>query len=267
MGKMKTAFVGEDENKNEKKHDNAHKGEAEKVHIGGLKGGERVKMVGAEEPETTDTNVEVVEGKTGQGRKIVERVRGKKYISAKGKFDHEKHYKVVEAVKLVKESSYSKFDGTVELHLVLKKTGTSVSVSFPHQAGREKKVEIATDETIEKLKAGQVDFDILVATPDMMPKLVPFARILGPKGLMPNPKNGTLVTDPKKAKSFSTGTVTLKTEKDAPLIHTVAGKVSQEASEVADNIEAIIKAFGGSKQIIRAFTKATMGPAVKIEIK
>lgn len=257
MGKMKTTFVGDDENKKEDK----------KIHLGGLKGGERVKVVGAEEPVVSEETTENTEVKTAQGRKIVERVRGKKYVSAKGKFDHEKHYKVTEAVKLVKESSYSKFDGTVELHLVLKKTGTSVSVSLPYQAGREKKVEVADDQTVEKLKAGQIDFDILVATPDMMPKLVPFARLLGPKGLMPNPKNGTLVTDPKKAKSFSTGTVTIKTEKDAPLIHTVAGKVSQKDEEIVSNIEAILKALGGVKQIIRAFTKATMGPAVKIEIK
>jgi large subunit ribosomal protein L1 len=266
MGKMKTTFVGEDENKNEKKHDQAHKGEAENVHLSGLKGGQRVKMVEVEEPVLQEKSEEN-QGKTAQGRKIVERVRGKKYVSAKAKFDHEKHYKVADAVKFVKESSYSKFDGTIELHIVVKKTGTSVSVSLPHQAGREKKVEIASDETIEKLKTGKIDFDILVATAEMMPKLVPFARLLGPKGLMPNPKNGTLVTDPTKAKSFSAATVTIKTEKDAPLIHTVAGKVSQKDEETIANIEAIMKALGGSKQIVRAYTKATMGPAVKIEIK
>jgi large subunit ribosomal protein L1 len=145
--------------------------------------------------------------------------------------------------------------------------GTSTQVTLPHQAGREKKVEIATDETVIKLKEGKIDFDILVATPEMMPKLVPFARLLGPKGLMPNPKNGTLVNDPKKAKSFSTATITLKTEKDAPLIHTVVGKTSQKDEEIADNVEAVLKAFGGSKQIIRAFIKATMSPVVKIDIK
>ena len=265
MGKMKTKFVGEDENKDKE----------EKVHLAGLKGGQRVKMVdaSAEAPEKTSVegvestdNVTEVKEKSG-GRVIVERVRGKKYVSAKAKFDHEKHYKVAEAVKLVKESSYSKFDGTMELHIVLKKAGISTQVTLPHQAGREKKVEVATDETVEKLKTGKIDFDILVATPEMMPKLVPFARLLGPKGLMPNPKNGTLVNDPKKAKSFSTATVTLKTEKDAPLIHTVVGKVSQKDEETVGNIESILKALGGGKQIVRAFVKATMSPAIKIDIK
>ena len=106
----------------------------------------------------------------------------------------------------------------------------------------------------------------LVATAAMMPKIVPFARLLGPKGLMPNPKNGTLVPDEKKAKSFSTGTIALKTEKEAPLVHTVIGKVSQDGKELSENLEAIFKAFGGVKQIDKAYIKPTMGPSVKIKI-
>lgn len=197
---------------------------------------------------------------------IIEKVRGKKYVEAKGKISLGKSYPVLDAIKLVKDTSYSKFSGTMELHLVLKKVGTSAQIALPHQAGKTKKIEIASDETIEKLKKGIVDFDILVATVDQMPKLVPFARILGPKGLMPNPKNGTLVNDPKKAASFSASTVTIKTEKEAPLIHTVVGKVSQDDKEIAENIEAILKAFGGAKQVVRAFIKSTMSPSVKLAI-
>jgi len=264
---MKTQFVGESNDKNEKKHDQAHKGEAEKVHVAGLKGGQRVKVVEASETEEApilETNG--AEVKKSGGRVIVEKVRGKKYVSAKAKFDREKFFKTAEAIKLVKDSSYSKFDGTMELHLVLKKIGTSAQITLPHAAGREKKVEIATDVTVEKLKKGVIDFDILVATPEMMPKLVPFARLLGPKGMMPNPKNGTLVADPKKAKGFSAGMVTLKTEKEAPLIHTVVGKNSQPDKEIAENVEAIIKVLGGSKQVVRAFIKSTMSPSVKLQL-
>ena len=199
-------------------------------------------------------------------KKIVEKVRGKKYVAAKKKFDNSKVYPVGEAIKLVKETSYSKFDGTVELHLVVKKVGTSSQVTLPHQAGKSKKVEIANDETVEKLKKGKIDFDVLVSTTAMMPKLVPFAKLLGPKGLMPNPKNGTLVPDEKKAKNFSTGTVVLKTEKEAPLIHTVVGKVGQDTKELSANLESIFKAFGGSKKIDKAYIKATMGPSVKIKV-
>jgi ribosomal protein L1 len=83
---------------------------------------------------------------------------------------------------------------------------------------------------------------------------------------MPNPKNGTLVPDLKKAKSFSTGAVTLKTEKEAPLIHTVIGKNSQRDEEIVENAEAVLKALGGSKQIVRAFIKSTMSPSVKLSL-
>ncbi len=266
---MKTQFVG-DTDKNNKKHAQAHKGEEEKVHIAGLKGGQRVKIVEAASTEPSSDETTEGQGKAdvkkSGGRVIVEKVRGKKYVSSKAKIDREKLYKPADAVKLVKESSYSKFDGTMELHIVVKKAGVTANLSLPHTAGREKRIEIASDETIEKLKSGKVDFDILVATPEMMPKLVPFARLLGPKGLMPNPKNGTLVNDPKKAQSFSASTVTLKTEKEAPLIHTVVGKNSQADKEIVENVEAIFKVLGGSKQIVRAFLKSTMSPSVKLQL-
>ena len=261
---MKTQFVGDGENKNEKKHEEAHKGEAEKVHVAGLKGGQRVTIVDAAVTEEAPIVEEGMERKAE--KKVVEKVRGKKYVEAKAKFDREKFYKVAEAIKLVKTSSYSKFDGTMELHMVVKKSGISGQVTLPFQAGKTKKVEIADENTIEKLRSGKIDFDILIATPEMMPKLVPFARLLGPKGLMPNPKNGTLVNDPKKATSFSTATVTLKTEKEAPLIHTVVGKNSQKDEEIVGNVEAILKVFGGSKQIVRAFVKSTMSPSVKLQL-
>ena len=260
---MKIAEDGQ--NKNKEKQEKAHKTEAAKVHLSGLQGGQRVKMVEAEEPIITEVNSEGEVVKKSN-KKIVEKVRGKKYIESKKKFDNVKVYSITEAIKLVKETSYSKFDGTMELHMIVKKTGISAQITLPHQAGKTKKIEIASDETIEKLKNNKIDFDILVATSEMMPKLVPFARLLGPKGLMPNPKNGTLVPDDKKAKSFSTGSVVLKTEKEAPLIHTVIGKVSQDNKELAENLEAILKAFGGSKQIDKAYIKATMGPSVKVKI-
>ncbi len=253
MGKTKTAIVGEEK--------------PEKVHIAGLKGGQRVKIVEAA-PAEAEEDTKILSDKDIKSKKAQkqEGIRSKKYQEVKTKVQPGKTYSIKDAVKLVKETSYSKFDGTMELHLVVKKTGTSAQVTLPFSAGREKKVEVASDETIEKLKAGKIDFDILVATADMMPKLVPFARLLGPKGLMPNPKNGTLVTDPKKAKSFSAGTVTLKTEKEAPLIHTVAGKNSQKDEEIVENTDTILKAFGGSKQIVKAYMKSTMSPSVRLQI-
>jgi large subunit ribosomal protein L1 len=274
MGKTKTAFVEEvkkevnktsfDELKEKRAKQEALKKSQEKkdeIHIAGLKGGQRVKIIEAE-PIITSEEVKKEEEKKA---KKLPRVRGKKYNEVKAKVDKNKPYTLQEAIKLVKETSYSKFDGSIELHLVVKKTGLSFQVSLPHSAGKEKRIEIATDETVEKLKKGVIDFDILVATADMMPKLVPFARILGPKGLMPNPKNGTLVPDIKKAKSVGGNTLTIKTEKEAPLIHTVIGKVSQKEEELEENLKALIKTISG-KQIERAYLKATMGPSVKIKI-
>jgi len=267
MGKTKTSFVDNEvagltgkeayeKRKSEKVKKEADK--QEKIHIAGLKGGQRIKAIETE--AATQEEEKEAKKKTGP------RVRGKKYKSAKAKVNHAQLYSAKEAAKLAKETSYSAFDGAIELHLVVKKQGISANVTLPHGAGKEKKIEVASSETIKKLETGKIDFDILLATADMMPKLVPFARILGPRGLMPNPKNGTLISDEGAAKDFSTNSLNIKTEKEAPLIHLVVGKVNQKEDEIADNIEAIIKVLGGSKQIIRAYAKATMGPSVKINI-
>lgn len=258
MGKTKTAIVGEAVEEKPKKE---KKEKEQKVHIAGLKGGQRIKVV---EAETLPTQEEA--GKEEEKKIKAPKVRSKKYQEAKTKLTSGQLYPLGDAVKLVKETSYSKFDGTVELHLVVKRAGLSAKITLPHSAGKEKKVEIASEETVKKLTAGKIDFDILLATPDMMPKLVPFAKTLGPKGLMPNPKNGTLISDIKKAKSFSAGTLNLKTEKEAPLMHTVVGKVSQDDKELIENTETILNALGGSKQIIKGYMKATMGPSVKLAI-
>jgi large subunit ribosomal protein L1 len=266
MGKMKTTFVGDEAtNKNKIKQDKAHKADEGKIHVSGLKGGQRVKVVEAEAP-VEETTV-VVEGEVKRTDKVASvKVRSAKYKEVKGKIEIGKTYPADAAIKLVKATSYSKFDGTMELHLIVKKVGASASVTLPFAAGRVKKVEVASNDTIEKLQKGIIDFDILVSTPDMMGKLVPFARLLGPRGMMPNPKNGTLVADPKKASAFSTSTVVLKTEKEAPLVHTVIGKNSQKDEEIAANLETILKAFGGGKQIVRAFIKSSMSPSVKVQV-
>lgn len=238
--------------------------EKEKIHIAGLKGGQRIKIIEAMPAEALAKAGEPHSAEATRGHREP-RVRSKKYNEVKIKVDRNKSYSAKEAISLVKETSYSKFDGSVELHLVVKKVGLSANITLPHSAGRQKKVEIASDETIKKLESGKIDFDILVATPEMMPKLVPFARILGPKGLMPNPKNGTLVPDIKKAKSVGGNTITIKTEKEASLIHTVIGKVSQNEKELEANLAAIIKAVS-EKQIEKAYLKATMSPSVRLKI-
>lgn len=266
MGKTKTAIVP-GEATEAKTSEAAYKEKRlKKVHIAGLKGGQRIKIVESEVVKTSGEEPSEALAKEAGKVPREPKVRGKKYLQSKSKIDRNKLYSIADAIKLVKESSYSKFDGTMELHLVVKKTGTSAQVTLPHSAGKAKRVEVANEATIKKLEKGKIDFDVLLATADMMPKLIPFAKILGPKGLMPNPKNGTLISDIKKAKSFAGNSVTVKTEKEAPLIHTVVGKTNQEDKEITANIQAIFQALQGTKQVSKAYLKATMSPSVKLQL-
>lgn len=214
-----------------------------------------------------ETPVETVEEAPHRVTKeIVEKVRGKKYLESKGKVSKSTSYGIEDAIKIIKESSYSKFDGTMELHLVVKKTGVSVQVTLPYSSGKTKRIEITDDKTLAKLKEGKIDFDLLLATAEMMPKLAMFARLLGPKGLMPNPKNGTVIKSEKDADKFKGNSISIRTEREQPLIHTAFGKVSQKDKELVKNAESILDALGGSKTIIRAFMKSTMSPSVKLAI-
>lgn len=198
----------------------------------------------------------------------VSKARGKRYHASKAKVEGGRVYPLSEAAKLVRETSYSKFPGTVELHLVLDKEKGSVNtrVETPHSTGSSKKIEVASEETVAKLQAGKIDFDVLIATPEMMPKLVPFAKVLGPRGLMPNPKNGTVVDNPEKAlEKFSDKTVQIKTEKDFPLVHTTVAKTTQVETEIAENANTILEAVG-KKSIKKAVLASTMGPGILVQV-
>lgn len=257
MGKTKINVAGDNLEKKVKP-----KKEEKKVHLSGLKGGQRIKVVGAEPVIEVPQESEVSQASRAEKQRHV----GKKYLTAKAKIDPKKTYLLADAAKLLKEASISKFDGSVELHLVLGKDSVNTRVELPYSTGKSRKVEVATDETVEKLKAGKLNFDVLFASPDMMPKLVPFAKLLGPKGLMPNPKNGTLIADPQKAAaSVTANSIQLKTEKDAPLTHNVVAKVSQPEREIEENIKAVLKSIG-EKNIKRAVVSPSMGPAIKLAI-
>ena len=196
----------------------------------------------------------------------VTRTRGKKYQAAKKLTDPTKFYPLAQAIALVKKTSFAKFGGKIEAHITTYDIGSVGEISFPHLETAAKKIVVLNDTILAEIKEGKLDFDILIATPATMPKLLPFARTLGPKGLMPNPKNGTLTDKPEEAvKRLSVAKQVIATEKKAPVIHLVVGKVDQPESELAANIEELIKVVKPSK-IIKLSLCATMGPSVKVEI-
>lgn len=194
-----------------------------------------------------------------------ERVRGRKYVEARGNVDRTISYPIEQAVELIKSTSYSNFDGTVTAHINLRKEMKPFDVNMPFSTGQSLRVAIANDEILAQLAEGVIEFDVLLTKPDMMGKLAKFARLLGPKGLMPNPKNGTVTSDPEAKKaSLMSGAVTIKPERKAPLMHVRLGKVSQPASELAANLEALLKATGINAT--KVTLAATMSPGVKVQL-
>jgi large subunit ribosomal protein L1 len=194
------------------------------------------------------------------------KVRGKKYLAAKKKIDVTNYYPLEEAVKLVKETSLSKFDGKIEAHVTVIDIGNVGEITFPHLETVSKKIVVLNDTVLAEIKDGKINFDILIATPSTMPKLLPFAKLLGPKGLMPNPKIGTLTDKPEEAvKKLSVAKLIIKTEKKNPIIHIIVGKVSQPVDQLAANINELVKVIKANK-IKKLALCATMGPCVKVKV-
>lgn len=214
----------------------------------------------------TEETVDKVVAK--KDKPITAKSRSKKYQKTKSAIDKHKLYDLFDAVKLAQASSLSKFDGNIDTHIVTNlEPGTVGEITFPHLKVATKKIVIATPDLIKQIADGKIDFDILVATPTLMPKLLPLAKILGPKGLMPNPKNGTLSDKPEEAvKKLQAGKTVIKTEKKASLIHITVGKVSQKTEEIAANLEELIKIIKPNR-IVKMFLTPTMGPGVKVKIE
>jgi large subunit ribosomal protein L1 len=283
MGKIRVAKLGDEKDEKEQKRKadaRRQTKESKKVKVEGvgMKGGERVAMVEGTEirPEFKKLieEVEGGEGEKGEAKKSKKqkkaRIRGKRYVEKASLVEKNKLYSISDAVSLIKETSLTKFDGTVEMHVNLNtqvmgdKKDLRGSVTLPHGTGKEVRVAVADEKIIDEIVAGKFNFDILVAHPSMMPKLAKVARILGPKGLMPNPKNGTVTQDTdKRVKELSHGQVNFKTEPDQPLIHLIVGKVSFDEKKLTENINAVVAAIGASK-ISRITLASTMGPGIKI---
>lgn len=223
--------------------------------------------------------------------------RGKKYIESKALYDSTKEYELNEALEIVEKTAKAKFDETVELHFNLGVDSRHAdqqvrgTVILPHGTGKVQKVlafvkddridealaagadYAGNEEYAEKIqKDGWLDFDVVIATPDMMATVGRLGRVLGPQGLMPNPKTGTVTNDVKQAvEDIKAGKVEYRTDK-ANLIHVPAGKVSFGANKLAENIKALItevvkaRPAAAKGKYIKSITVAsTMGPGVKLQ--
>lgn len=267
MGKIRQVTLGDEQAEQEQKRKAEARRETKKAKKAKDEG---ETPVGAETaaPEAAPEEKETKKARKSAGP----RVRGKKLKEARELVDRSKLYSITDAIALVKKANYTKFDATVELHLNLNvnalggKKDYRGSVSLPHGTGKQVRVAVADDALIADVTAGKINFDVLVATPAMMPKLAKVARILGPRGLMPNPKTGTVTDDTdKRVKELSQGQVNFKTEPDNAIIHMAIGKVSFDDAKIAENVRAVFAAIGTGK-VAKATLTATMAPGVKLDI-
>lgn len=256
MGKIKPRLIGDIEIEEKQKKEQKEKAAQKKA----LK--KKTEVVVEKEKEVS-SNKPVKQAKTVK-KTITIKPRGKRYQEAKKLVDKTKTYSLSEAIGILKKMKLSKFDESVELHLVVDETGLKGEVELPNSTGKIVKVAVVDDKVLEAIEKGKIDFDILVTHPSFMPKLTKFAKILGPKGLMPNPKAGTISTNPEEIiKKFSKGLLKWKTEPKAPLIHQMIGKTSFEEKNLLANAEKFIQAVG-TKHILKLFIKSTMSPSIRI---
>ena len=221
---------------------------------------------------------------------------GKRFRAQYDKVDRDRAYPPAEAIALIKETASAKFDETVELHILL---GVNVrhadeqlrgTLALPHGLGKDVTVavfaqgqqardaeaagadHVGGDDLAKKVEEGWTDFDVAISTPEMMKGVGQLGRVLGPQGLMPNPKVGTVTDDVEKAINDSkSGKVEYRTDRQA-IVHMTIGKASFEASKLLDNYQAVIEEIvrakpssSKGKYIISATLATTMGPGIRVD--
>ena len=261
MGKNRTKIVGTEEEEKKQKAEQKARSSKKKTERKKDKVEETIKSQPAVVPPKGGTLADK------KKKVIVQKIRGKKYTEARTKVDKKKAYSLDEAIKLLKKIKYTKFDEAVELHFTVDKTGLKGELDLPHSTGKTTRVVIVDDKVLSDIEKGRFDFDILITHPSYMPKLAKFAKTLGPKGLMPNPKAGTISAKPEEvAKKFTKGMLRWKTEVKFPLIHQMIGKISLDDKALVENAAAFVGAVG-TGHILHAFIKTTMSPSLKLNLE
>ncbi len=279
MGKTKTKLIDDSilgSNKKEPKK------EIQKGHEGQVKTEDKDLLDSKLSLEKNDSEKNIKakgpDAKSSIKRSNQRKIRSQRYQHVAAKVDRNKNYPINEAIELAKEVSYSKFISTLEAHLNTSSTGIRGLVTMPFTAG--KKLTIlafgkdakeagadvdGNDETIEEILKGKINFDVLVTTPEWMPKIAKAARILGPRGLMPSPKNGTVTQNlAKMISDLKGGKSEYKSEPKGKVIHISIGKIDQPTLEITTNLKALYTAIGRSK-IQKITISPTMGPGIKID--
>lgn len=235
---------------------------------------------GSKKQEEVKEEKKVVNKKQAQGEvKKSSKFRSKKYQEAAEKVEKNKLYPLAEAVELAKQSSYSKFEGSLELHINTNLKNIRGLVNLPYASGKSLKVIafgkgaedsgadlVGDEEALKEIEKGKFNFDVMVTTPEWMPRLARAAKVLGPRGMMPNPKSGTISTDLKKAVSeIQSGKIEYKTQKDSQVIHLMIGKVNQPSEEIVQNTKILINAIGKTKAK-KVVLSPSMGMGVKVNL-
>lgn len=255
---------------------------------------ERKEKIAAGELDPSEEGIK--KGPAPKVRSKLER-RGKKYKKAAELVDSEKQYTLKEAAELLPKISTTSFDGSVEIHVNLgvdpKQADQNVraTVALPHGTGKTVRIAVFAPEDqheaakkagadivgeaefLKQLDKEQFDFDILISTPQLMAKLGKYARSLGPRGLMPNPKSGTVTTDVAKAVTESkSGKVEFRVDKQS-IVHQAVGKTSFTAKQIEENIQTFLKALSDAKPaslkgvyIQKVTLTTTMGPGVTLAL-
>ena len=221
---------------------------------------------------------------------------GKRYRSAAESVDRMKEYSVEDAVELLKGVSLAKFDETIEVAVNLgvdprhADQNIRVTISLPHGSGKQSKIlvlatgaelkeaeqagadNVGNDELLAKLESGWDEVDVIVATPEMMPKLGRLGKVLGPKGLMPNPKSGTVTKEiGKVVKEIKAGRIELRVDKNG-IVHAPIGKKSFEKGQLVTNIKSVLSTILHAKPpsvkgtyLKKVTVSSTMGPGIKVD--